>query len=101
MMLTLHVALGAVQTTLERKRRPTPKDLWSQEQGGFQARMPDGTMQNEILFLGIIDILQQYNTKKRAENFLKGFKYNRSQISAVRPDLYAQRFRDFLAANSV
>uniref|UniRef100_A0A7S1U3Z0 PIPK domain-containing protein n=1 Tax=Phaeomonas parva TaxID=124430 RepID=A0A7S1U3Z0_9STRA len=78
-----------------------PQDVWSQDSGGFQGRAPDGTMQDDIFYMGIIDILQQYNTKKWAENLLKGFKYDRNEISAVRPDKYARRFRDFLAANTI
>jgi hypothetical protein len=46
---------------------------------------------------GIIDILQQYNSFKRAETFFKSFKYDSRQISAVEPAWYARRFVDFCA----
>jgi hypothetical protein len=32
----------------------------------------------EIFFMGIIDYLQYYNRKKAAENFFKGFRYDRT-----------------------
>lgn len=75
---------------------------------------------------GIIDILQQYNTRKMAETFFKGFKvlpllppvlaglpradkptppllrqYDRDQISAVNPERYAERFVRFMEEHTV
>ncbi len=46
--------------------------------------------------MGIIDILQLYNTNKRAENFFKGFTNDRKQLSAVDPGLYAERMLEFV-----
>jgi len=60
----------------------------------------DGVEGDEVYFLGIIDILQQYNAKKSAENFLKSFKFDRKQISAVHPNWYAERFVQFMSKNS-
>jgi len=48
---------------------------------------------------GVIDILQQYNLHKRAENFIKGFSNDRRQISAVDSITYASRFVAFFDAN--
>lgn len=53
-----------------------------------------------IYFIGIIDILQQYNTRKRGETFLKGFVEDTKKISSVAPRFYAQRFVAFLDRNS-
>lgn len=52
-----------------------------------------------IYFVGIIDILQQYNSRKIAETFLKGFRHNRKQISAVNPNYYGDRFIKFIDEN--
>ncbi|KAJ3672951.1 hypothetical protein LUZ60_006325 [Juncus effusus] len=49
-----------------------------------------------VLYLGIIDILQEYNLKKKAEHALKSLKFDPSSISAVEPRFYAQRFISFL-----
>lgn len=54
---------------------------------------------DEIYYVGIIDILQQYNLSKRAENFFKGFTSDRDQISAVDAKKYAARFIAFMNEN--
>jgi hypothetical protein len=41
--------------------------------GGIQS----ASAANEIYFMGIIDILQVYNTNKKMENFMKGFSHDR------------------------
>jgi hypothetical protein len=56
---------------------------------------------NEIYFMGIIDILQQYNTVKRVENFFKGFSHDPAMISAVPAIQYAERFVAFLSEHIV
>ena len=50
---------------------------------------------NEVYFVGLIDILQKYNKRKKLENWIKKIKYEETEISAAPPDLYAQRMRDF------
>jgi len=59
--------------------------------GGFQ-----GEDRSEIYFVGIIDILQQYNSKKTAENFFKGMMTDKRQISSVPPPEYGDRFYKFM-----
>jgi 1-phosphatidylinositol-4-phosphate 5-kinase len=49
-----------------------------------------------VLYLGIIDILQEYNVKKQIEHCVKSLKYDPLSISAVEPSLYAKRFISFL-----
>ena len=50
---------------------------------------------------GIIDILQQYNTKKKLETVFKGMVTDTYKISSVDPHTYAKRFVKFMDANSV
>lgn len=57
---------------------------------------PNGS---EIYQVGIIDILQKYNTRKKAENFLKSCVYEPFEISAVPSRDYARRFIRFLRFN--
>lgn len=57
---------------------------------------PNGS---EIYQVGIIDILQKYNTRKKAENFLKSCIYEPFEISAVPSRDYARRFLRFLRFN--
>ena len=50
---------------------------------------------------GIIDILQQYDLKKRGETVLKSFLHKTDDISSVAPEHYARRFLGFLSAHTV
>ncbi|XP_021906865.1 phosphatidylinositol 4-phosphate 5-kinase 7-like [Carica papaya] len=49
-----------------------------------------------VLFMGIIDILQEYNMRKRIEHTCKSLQYDPMSVSAVEPKLYANRFMNFL-----
>lgn len=51
----------------------------------------------ETYYVGIIDILQKYNGRKRAETLLKGIAENSSQISCIKPTDYANRFIAFMS----
>ena len=54
-----------------------------------------------IYIVGIIDYLQKFNTRKKLEHFFKGLIYGKEKdmISAVRHDLYGQRFFNFMTKN--
>ncbi|AAF27664.1 putative phosphatidylinositol-4-phosphate 5-kinase; 11335-7537 [Arabidopsis thaliana] len=49
-----------------------------------------------VVYMGIIDILQEYNMKKKVEHTCKSMKYDPMTISAIEPTLYSKRFIDFL-----
>jgi 1-phosphatidylinositol-4-phosphate 5-kinase len=51
-----------------------------------------------VLYIGIIDILQKYNTRKKIEHAYKSikYKYNPLSISAVQPQFYSERFLKFV-----
>ncbi|KAK7247313.1 hypothetical protein RIF29_42194 [Crotalaria pallida] len=49
-----------------------------------------------VLYMGIIDILQEYNVRKKLEHACKSLKFDPLAISVVEPKLYAQRFINFL-----
>jgi 1-phosphatidylinositol-4-phosphate 5-kinase len=49
-----------------------------------------------VLYMGIIDILQDYNVKKKLEHAYKSLQCDPLTISAVEPKLYANRFFLFL-----
>lgn len=55
---------------------------------------------HKIYFLGVIDILTEYNTKKKMEHFFKSLKYGNS-ISCIPPDLYGARFDEFICSRIV
>ncbi|KAJ7946634.1 Phosphatidylinositol-4-phosphate 5-kinase family protein [Quillaja saponaria] len=49
-----------------------------------------------VLYMGIIDILQEYNVKKKIEHAYKSLKFNPDTVSVVEPKKYAKRFINFL-----
>ncbi|EPS61557.1 hypothetical protein M569_13238, partial [Genlisea aurea] len=49
-----------------------------------------------VLYLGIIDILQEYNMKKKIEHAYKSVQFDSVSISAVDPSFYSQRFLEFI-----
>ncbi|CAF2102399.1 BnaA05g28620D [Brassica napus] len=49
-----------------------------------------------VLYLGIIDILQEYNMTKKIEHAYKSLHFDSKSISAVDPTYYSQRFLDFI-----
>lgn len=57
--------------------------------------------ENYIYIVGIIDYLQKFNTKKKFEHFVKGLIYGKesNMISAVRHELYGERFFNFMTKN--
>lgn len=51
---------------------------------------------SEIYFLGIIDFLQDYNGRKKAEHAFKSMVYKKDEMSCISPKKYAQRMFNFL-----
>ena len=51
---------------------------------------------NEIIFLGIIDILTEYNCKKSTEHFFKMIRYCSNDMSCVNPIYYKDRFFNYM-----
>lgn len=49
-----------------------------------------------VLYLGIIDILQEYNMSKKIEHAYKSLQFDSLSISAVDPEFYSQRFLRFI-----
>uniref|UniRef100_A0A8C2WXP4 Phosphatidylinositol 5-phosphate 4-kinase type-2 gamma n=1 Tax=Cyclopterus lumpus TaxID=8103 RepID=A0A8C2WXP4_CYCLU len=50
----------------------------------------------EVYFMGLIDVLTQYDTKKKAAHAAKAVKHGAgAEISTVHPEQYAKRFREF------
>ncbi|PKH63818.1 hypothetical protein CRG98_050259 [Punica granatum] len=49
-----------------------------------------------VLYLGIIDILQEYNMTKKIEHAYKSIQFDSLSISAVDPAFYSRRFLEFI-----
>ncbi|XP_066383250.1 phosphatidylinositol 4-phosphate 5-kinase 9-like [Miscanthus floridulus] len=57
---------------------------------------PFGEVYDVVLYLGIIDILQEYNMTKKIEHAVKSMQYDSVSISAVDPQFYKERFLKFI-----
>ncbi|KAG6012589.1 hypothetical protein E4U43_007726 [Claviceps pusilla] len=73
-----------------------PGFVFNQDDGGFQATHEDNSPADEIYYLGVIDCLTHYGIIKKIEHFWKGLSSDRSQISALPPDQYGDRFYNFV-----
>jgi 1-phosphatidylinositol-4-phosphate 5-kinase len=104
-ILSISTSSQRIEKSCDKERQFTfgpgncEKHPWtSRTDKGINSRSIDGRG-NEIYYVGIIDILQQYNTHKKAEHFFKSFVADSKLISAVCSKAYANRFADFLDNN--
>jgi 1-phosphatidylinositol-4-phosphate 5-kinase len=96
------------------KRVDDSKSMWDatafrQPDGGMIGHVPNAQaaddnkdnkkQQRALYYMGIIDILQEYNMKKKGEHFFKSFRFNADDISAVNSRKYGNRFIDFLSSH--
>uniref|UniRef100_A0A4W5R549 Phosphatidylinositol 5-phosphate 4-kinase type-2 gamma n=1 Tax=Hucho hucho TaxID=62062 RepID=A0A4W5R549_9TELE len=64
----------------------------------YAIRSAPGAPQREVYFMGLIDVLTHYDTKKKAAHAAKTVKHGAgAEISTVHPEQYAKRFRDFIS----
>ena len=78
---------------------PTDERCFSSDQGGMLSNVdPANPSQREIYYVGIIDILQEYNLWKRSETVVQGLLHDRHQVSSVDPADYATRFVSFISS---
>ncbi|KAM8868485.1 phosphatidylinositol 5-phosphate 4-kinase type-2 gamma-like [Synchiropus picturatus] len=58
-----------------------------------------GAPRREVYFMGLIDVLTQYDAKKKAAHAAKAVKHGAgAEISTVHPEQYAKRFKEFIAS---
>ncbi|GAM26099.1 hypothetical protein SAMD00019534_092740 [Acytostelium subglobosum LB1] len=82
---------SGVETNIEDKL-----SNFKREQGGMIARTIDGECYDRIYYFAIIDILTTYNIKKQLEHTYKATIYDTDTMSAVNPNTYSKRFKQFL-----
>jgi len=92
---------------------PRPQSAVSIAAAAASASQPDPTASawpppytvrargNQVLCVGIIDVLQQYNAHKALEHFFKALAYDGTAISSVDAATYARRFEAFIAAHLI
>ncbi|XP_053155871.1 phosphatidylinositol 5-phosphate 4-kinase type-2 gamma isoform X1 [Hemicordylus capensis] len=63
----------------------------------YAIKSAENSPQKEVYFMGLIDILTQYDAKKKAAHAAKTVKHGAgAEISTVHPEQYAKRFLDFV-----
>ncbi|GAP92413.1 putative phosphatidylinositol-4-phosphate 5-Kinase [Rosellinia necatrix] len=67
------------------------------DDGGLRATHEDNTPGEEVYYLGVIDCLTHYGMIKKIEHFWKGLSSDRTQISALPPEEYGDRFIEFMS----
>ncbi|EIW78218.1 SAICAR synthase-like protein [Coniophora puteana RWD-64-598 SS2] len=73
--------------------------IFYQDEGGLRATDEENSdALDMIYYLGVIDILTPYHTKKSLEHFWKGLSADRHKISPVPPSEYGDRFFSFMKA---
>ena len=102
---------GAAASTARTGRTPMPgpqaapgatedERCFTAYQGGMLSLpLPDGggAAEREVYYVGIIDILQEYNLWKRSETVVRGVIDDHREISSVHPKDYAARFVSFMS----
>eukprot|EP00062_Callorhinchus_milii_P022971 gi/632981320/ref/XP_007907527.1/ PREDICTED: phosphatidylinositol 5-phosphate 4-kinase type-2 gamma [Callorhinchus milii] len=64
----------------------------------YAIKSAEGAPQRAVYFMGLIDILTQYDAKKKAAHAAKTVKHGAgAEISTVNPEQYAKRFMDFIS----
>ncbi|KAK9421231.1 hypothetical protein SUNI508_06079 [Seiridium unicorne] len=71
--------------------------IFYNDDGGLRATHEDNSPGEEVYYLGVIDCLTHYGVIKKIEHFWKGLSNDRSQISALPPVEYGERFIKFMA----
>ncbi|KAI1122348.1 hypothetical protein F5Y10DRAFT_77112 [Nemania abortiva] len=67
------------------------------DDGGLRATHEDNALGEEVYYLGVIDCLTHYGMIKKIEHFWKGLSNDRTQISALPPEEYGDRFMKFMS----
>ena len=86
---SLSVPLQSRRPQLSRYASST---FFTEDDGGVASVNEDGREGNEVYYLGIIDILQVYNTRKSLEYMVKAVTINANAVSVAPPKYYADRF---------
>ncbi|KAI1377879.1 SAICAR synthase-like protein [Hypoxylon crocopeplum] len=71
--------------------------LFYSDDGGLRATHENNTPGDEVYYLGVIDCLTHYGVIKKMEHFWKGLSNDRTQISALPPEEYGERFIKFMS----
>lgn len=92
-MASRHNSIAVARPTVTANTEPDmPQDAFKRDlDGGMRARLVEGP---GTYYIGIIDVLQEWNFKKKMERFLKMYfkRYDGDGLSAIEPVAYSERF---------
>ncbi|KAI7881969.1 SAICAR synthase-like protein [Lichtheimia hyalospora FSU 10163] len=71
--------------------------IFYSDEGGFRSTDEHDRPTSALYYMGIIDILTPYDSKKKSEHFFKSMTQDKHAISAVEPLEYGNRFMGFMA----
>ena len=74
---------------------------FKEDEGGFRGTGDNNCKLNIVYYVGIIDILQHYNIRKKVEHALKSITESSTEISCVDPITYSTRFQNFIKLFSI
>ncbi|KAM9320529.1 phosphatidylinositol 5-phosphate 4-kinase type-2 gamma isoform 2-T2 [Gastrophryne carolinensis] len=99
----LHAAVGSYGTSPEgiagylNSHKPLGPGDFDPYIDVYAIKSSENAPQKEVYFMGLIDILTQYDAKKKAAHAAKTVKHGAgAEISTVHPDQYGKRFREFV-----
>lgn len=75
--------------------------MFTREYGGFQSSDSSDQPWQEVYLIGVIDVLQDYNVKKKMAHSWKAMQVEEEKLSTVEPAMYASRFLTFIASKVV
>ena len=91
-------AVASAHAVVPKARRRRGNDIFTHADDlTIRGSTADGEYCDEVYHMGIIDILQQYDTKKGVETLFKSLLYKKDTISSVNPKQYGERFIKFMA----
>jgi len=96
--LTVSMSVDNEDPTPEVTKKYEYPSIFNKDDGGFRATTDSNENYPEIYFFGIIDILVEYNVKKKIEHSYKTNKYQAAEISSVDPVSYGRRFKRFITS---
>jgi len=84
----------------EEEEESDPRTRQHSKYAPIVAMDTEGDVLGEVYYFGIIDILQQFDAKKRTEFVFKLIKESDRNFSSVSPSKYAKRFLQFVSKNT-
>lgn len=79
---------------------PEELSVFRMDDGGFRSSNGKDEPMNLVYYMGIIDVLQPYNLRKKVEHALKSLREAPDALSCVDPAQYSRRFVDFVIGNT-